>query len=114
MIIFPLNTAPTQTPKIKILFPYSSRNRIFLIQVEPPLAGHFYFTAKFLRQVDSMNLKASHSRTQAERRLTFGSLPVLAPLVQDEEDGGDNDDDEHCDDDADDSSDAARYQRNKE
>ena len=48
------------------------------------------------------------SRTQAEGRLTFGSLSVWASLVENEDNGSDDDDDEHSDDAADDSSDAAR------
>ena len=83
--------------------------------MEPLLAGHLYFIAKFLRQVDSKKLKASTTVIHRRRRqLTFGFLSVLASLVEDEEDGGDDDDDEHSDDAADDSSDAARYERNKE
>ena len=79
------------------------------------LGGHFYFTAKFLRQVDSMNLKASKTVIHRRRRqLTFGSLSVLASLVEDEEDGSNDDDDEHSDDAADNSSGAARYERSKE
>ena len=77
--------------------------------------GHLYFTAKLLRQVDSINLKASKTVVYRRRRqLTFGSLSVLASLVEDEQDGGDDDDNEHSDDAADDSSNAARYVRNKE
>ena len=82
--------------------------------MEPLLAGHLYFTAKYPRQVDSMNLEVSTTAVhQRGRQLTFGSLSVLASLVEDEENGGDDDDDEHSDDAADDPSGAVRYHRNK-
>ena len=73
------------------------------------MVSHLYFRAKFLRQVDSVNLKASTTFVHRRRRqLTFGSLSVWASLVENEDNGSDDDDDEHSDYAADDSSDAAR------
>ena len=82
-------------------------------KLEPPSEGQLYSTVSPTSRLH--NLKGvNNSSTYEGRRLTFGSLSVLASLVEDEEDNGDDDNDEHSDDAADDCSNAARYGRKVE